>query len=335
MSAEFDPHSELPIELLLSYKTLPELKALARSMGIKFKGIRLKEEWVRALSKLLIESPELVVKYMFCYELQASLDVIEGKMTLKEAQDSGLLYELNRFGLIYEVIDGESVTTILRFCHELTEPLRALIPAELKRREEDGSLIAEQMALGLANLYGFTDMVYIHEYKPELEKCLGRTLDEKGFMDLMFPVLGLTHGGHGVCSLPFMTPFKGYTGFTIEKPDTVDWSLKAKQFDFDTILSYGKMPYPDIVTPETEAIKKVLKKYGHSSISIEYSLCDIWLTRQGKQEHFPHPLNYMRLTDNAAYDEAMPAYVSYINSLPQWRLRGNSPDDLTRHFNLR
>lgn len=55
----------------------------------------------------------MMIKSAFYYELKAFLDIIKGDMSLEYAEDSGLLYELNRFGMIYALKYRNGSETIL------------------------------------------------------------------------------------------------------------------------------------------------------------------------------------------------------------------------------
>lgn len=216
MSIDVTFTGEFTLKELLGFKTIPQLKETARLLGVKFPGSPKKQPLVNTMAKILTEKPELVIKSMFYYELKACLDVIEGNMTLEYAKKSGLLFELNRFGFIYAVdIKAENKSNLL-FSKEMAEVLRPLIPEELKRRETDGSLIVEKLAFGCANLYGFTDMFYLMDYLPKLEKRLGHTLKDEEITTLFYPFLCATSNGRGDYDRSFMSPFAAYNGLTLK-----------------------------------------------------------------------------------------------------------------------
>ncbi|MDE5849771.1 MAG: hypothetical protein K2H38_06495 [Muribaculaceae bacterium] len=123
---------EFSLEELLDFKTIPQLKELAFDLGVKFKGSPKKQGIVKTIAKIMLDDPELVVKNMFHYELKACLDVIEERMTLDYAEKSGLLFELNRFGLIYSTEQKSTGHCDLRFCKELTDEFSRLVPVELE-----------------------------------------------------------------------------------------------------------------------------------------------------------------------------------------------------------
>ena len=321
---------EFTLKELLGFKTIPQLKEMARILGIKFPGSPRKQPLVNTMAKILTEQPEIVVKSMFYYELKACLDVMEGNMPLEYAEKSGLLFELNRFGFIYAVdIAAENKSNLL-FSKEMAEALRPLIPAELKRRETDGSLIAEELALGCANLYGFTDMSYLMDYLPQLEKRVGHTLDDEEITKLFYPYLSATNDGKGVNDRPFMSPFSAYNGFNIEEEGSVEWGEDAKQFDFDTILGYGKMPYPVIASPATEKLKKVLEKYGKSGTTPEETLRDLWIRKQDESQNrsLPNFNDYLAFKNVSDATKYLPAIIDFQNAVPYWRLRGNSSEEI-------
>lgn len=333
MAIEYTFTGEFTLKELLTFKTIPQLKEMARIMGVRFPGSPRKQQLVDAMEKIMTEEPERVVSSMFYYELKACLDVMEGRMTLEYAERSGLLFELNRFGVIYSVVKEFKNITKLLFCNEMAEVLRPLIPAEMKRREEDGSLIAEKLILGCANLYGFTDILYIMKYMRELEKYLGRRIDDRELERMLYPFLNVVGNGKGDFDNPFMSPFAAYNGFDIRKDDSVVWAEKPKQFDFETILGYGEMPYPVISTKANAKLKNVLEKFGKPGTTPEESIRTLWILKQDGA------INGEWLSDINAFvtcqsieelQKNLPAFVDFLNAVPYWRLRGNSSEEITR-----
>lgn len=321
---------EFTLKELLGFKTIPQLKEMARLLGVKFSGSPKKQPLVNTMAKILTEQPEVVVKSMFHYELKACLDAIEGRMTLEYAEKSGLLFELNRFGFLYAVdIKAENKSNLL-FSKEMADVLRPLIPLEMKRRETDGSLIAEKLILGCANLYGFTDMSYIVDYLPQVEKRIGHTLEDEEITKLFYPFLCATNNGKGVGDRPFMSPFSAYNGFNIEDEDSVEWGEDAKQFDFDTIQGYGEMPYPVIASPATPKLKTILEKYGRPGTTPEETLRDLWIRKQDESQNsrLPNFNDYLEFKNVSDATKYLPAIIDFQNAIPYWRLRGNSSEEI-------
>lgn len=321
---------EFSLTELLGFKTIPQLKEMALILGIKFSGSPRKQPLVNTLAKILIEQPEIVIRSMFYYELKACLEVLDGKMTIEYAEKSGLLFELNRFGFIYAVdIKTENKSNLL-FSNEMANVLRPLIPPEMKRREADGSLIAEELALGCANVYGFTDMSYLMEYLPQLEKRIGHTLEDEEITRLFYPFLCATNNGKGIGDRPFMSPFSAYNGFNIEDEDSVEWGEDARQFDFDTIIGYGKMPYPVIASTATEKLKRVLEKYGKPDTTPEKTLRALWIRKQDESQNrgLPNFNDYLEFKNVSDATKYLPAIIDFQNAVPYWRLRGNSSEEI-------
>lgn len=321
---------EFTLKELLGFKTIPQLKEMARLLGVKFPGSPKKQPLVNTMAKILTEQPELVVKSMFYYELKACLDAIEGRMTLEYAEKSGLLFELNRFGFLYAVhIKAENRSNLL-FSKEMAEVLLPLIPDELKRRETDGFLIAEKLALGCANLYGFTDMSYLMDYLPQVEKRVGHALEDVEITQLFYPVLCATNNGKGESDRPLMSPFSAFNGFNIDDEDSVEWEEGAKQFDFDTILGYGEMPYPVIASTATYKLKKILSKYGKPGTTPEETLRDLWIQKQDESQNrgLPNFNDYLEFNNVSAATKYFPVIIDFQNAIPYWRLRGNSSEEI-------
>ena len=322
-------NGEFSLEELLDFKTIPELKELAFDLGVKFKGSPKKQGIVKTIAKIMLDDPKLIVKKMFYYELKACQDVIDGKMTLDYAEKSGLLFELNRFGLIYSTEQKSTGYCDLRFCKELTDEFKKLVPRELERREKSGALIAEKVAIGCANLYGYTDMYYISKLFPELDKRLRCDLSDDTLTDLFYPALTAMRYAIPKKNRPFLSPFSVFNSFEIDAYH-IDIHIEPKIFDFDTIVGYGEMPYPHITGNAVEKMRDAFEKYGKTDESLEDALRDLWIDKQDETKNNPVPdINrFFQIHDISQLEYCVGAVVDYLNSIPYWRLRGNSSEEI-------
>lgn len=320
---------DFSLEELLEFKTIPELKELAFDLGVKFKGSPKKQGIVKTIAKIMLDDPKSIVRNMFYYELKACHDVIDGRMTLDYAEKSGLLFELNRFGLIYSTEQKSTGYCDLRFCKELTDEFTRLVPRELERREKSGALIAEKVAIGCANLYGYTDMYYIGKLIPELDKRLGCDLSYDTLTDLFYPALTAMRYAIPKKNRPFLSPFSVFNGFEIDAYH-IDIHIEPKIFDFDTIVGYGEMPYPHITGSAVEKMRDAFKKYGKTDVSLEDALRDLWIDKQDETKNHPVPdINrFFQIHDISQLQYCVGAVVDFLNSIPYWRLRGNSSEEI-------
>ncbi|MCC8112890.1 MAG: SEC-C domain-containing protein [Bacteroidales bacterium] len=332
MAVNYTFTGEFTLKELMEFKTVPELKDILLTLGLGLRGNPLKADYVEHVVRVMTEEPQKLVERMFYYELKACLDVIEGKMSLEHAEQSGLLFELNRFGLIYSTIQHNINKKFLCFSKEMAQLLRPLIPAELERREKDGSLLAEKLALGCANLYGFTEMHYVEELIPELEQAVGHELSEKDLSRMFRPVLYAMHYGIKRKDRPFMSPFCVYNGFKFDTAH-IDFGIEAKTFDFDTIVGFGEMPYPVIKSPATEKLKKVAEKHGDPEVGTpEYIVRQLWIEKQDESRASAIPAfnDYFLFASFEDLQASMRVIMEFFNTVPYWRLRGNSSEEIGR-----
>lgn len=329
MATNFTFTGEFSLEELLDSKTIHELKELALDLGVKFKGSPKKQVIVKAIAKIMLEDPKSVVKTMFYYELKACLDVIEGRMTLDYAEKSGLLFELNRFGLIYSTEQKSTGHRDLRFCNEFEEEFSKLVPVELERREKSGALLAEKVAIGCANLYGYTDMYYVSKLFPDMDKRLGCTLSDDTLTALFYPVLVAMRHGIPRKDRPFLSPFSVFNGFEIDEYH-IDIHIEPKEFDFDTIVGYGEMPYPNIKVNDIVKMCEAIKKYGKSDVTSEDVIRELWIDKQDetKNLHVPDINRFFQFHNISQLQDCMDAVMGFLNSIPYWRLRGNSSEEI-------
>lgn len=329
MAQHYTLTGDFSLEELLDFKTVAELKDLALDLGVRFKGNPKKQGIVGALAKIILEDPKKVVKNMFYYELKACLDVIEGEMTLDYAEKSGLLFELNRFGLIYSTEQKNTGHCTLRFCKELTDELAQLVAAELERRENNGGLLAEKVAFGCANLYGFTDMYYVTKLVPDMEKKLGYALTDDALTDMFYPILSAMRYAIPKKERPLLSPFSVYNGFAVDNYH-IDMRIEPKVFDFDTIIGYGEMPYPHIKGRAAEKMCDAFKKYGNPDETPDDAIRGLWIDKQDetKNLHVPEVDRYFQFCDISQVQDCMGAVMDFVNSIPFWRLRGNSSEEI-------
>lgn len=326
MIQKYDPDYVALTELLESL-TVAQMKDMSLTLGLRFKSGMKKAQLATLLSAILLEHPQLIIKNAFYYELKAWLDIINGNMSMEEAERSGFLFGLNRFGLVYSFNRKESN---LFFQSDLAEKLKPLIPAELERREKDGSMILEQFAIGCANIYGFTDLYYLFQYMPALEEYLGKRLDE-GFLNIaLSPVLGLTKIRTKKTEVPMMSPFASWVDFSVDR-EHIDFGAKVKEYDIDTMLGFGKMPYPEIPAKCVEVLRRVLSLHGKEGRDRdEHVIRSLWLFKQnqGINNQIPDINPIFSLVSVDVAKECVEAVLDFLNHVPYWRLRGHSSREI-------
>lgn len=320
----YDPNY-LPLQKLLNDFTVAQIKDMALTLGFRFGGKGKKADLIACMAKTLIEEPELIIRNAYGYELKGWLDIIEGRISQREAEEAGFLFELNRFGFVYSFRRKEDN---IFFQPDLAERLKPLIPIELERREKDGSLVLEKLAIGLANIYGYTEDAYIQRYFPKLEKVLGKELDEY-FLDIaLHPILSDTRYGIGTNERPLMSPFAAQIGFDIETD--IDLMVDAKEYDIDTILKLGEMPYPIFSGKAADELREVLTKHEQPDCNAESVMRKLWLDHQDKNAKPIPNLDFLRLDDFSQAQPCIIAVMNFTNSVPFWKLRGNSSEEIGR-----
>lgn len=326
MDSEFG-FNRLSLSAVLNGKTVVELRDAFFALGYKVvSGVR-KAQIVSELAKTMLEQPELVIKAAFCYELRFWLRVLEGKVTYREAERSGMLFDFNRFGLLY-AMKGDRDR--FYFQKDMAERLRPLIPAEIEKREKNASEMVEQVAFGCANIYGFTDIGYILSYIPLIEERLGRELDDDEVQDVFYPLARYLKVGVSKTTIPLMSPFAQWVGFDI---DDVDFKVDAKVYDLDTLLNMGMMPYP--VYPEVCAapLRNALSRFGKKvGDSDEEKLRNLWLFKQDlhKTSQIPDMNRYFTFTSEDDVQIGMNALMTFLNGVPFWKLHGNTSEEMGR-----
>lgn len=335
MTTDIPLTDEFTLIELLNVKTIPELKKMAATLGSPVKGSPRKGYIVIALSHLLLKYPEQLVSALFSYELKAYMDAIEGRMTLEYAEKSGLLFELNRFGLLYAVDVKADNSSHLHFCKEIAEVIHPLIRPELERRENDGSLLAEKLALGCANAYGYADLDIIYPYLDRLSEASGLQIANDDFYKAFYPVFSAMSGiksNKDVFDL--LSPFAEYNGFKADA-DHIDRSIEPADIDFDTVIGFGEMPYPVIRNKVTDKLLRLLEKHGNPEAGTPKEILrQIWIDKQDisiNNNLLSSNLNrYFLFSSIEEVSECLGVMTEFLNTIPYWRFRGNSSQEAMR-----
>lgn len=314
------------VQELLKLKTVPELRSLALVLGFRFKSGVKKDVMLDLIAERMLNRPETLISSAFYFELKAFLDIVDGKMSHKYAEDSGLLFEFNRFGLIYALEYGKNKPSTIHFQMDVADRIASLIPDELKRRERDGSLLFEKMAFGFSNIYGYTEMYYLQEYFKEIGQRVGCTFDDASLTKAFYPILCELDNGAKEEKNLFLSPFAKSANFYPDE-DHIRFEIEAKKYDLDTVLKYGEMPYPQFPGKEADALRKVIQKYGKAGITPDEILRKLW--RQHQEFNLAMPdLDFLAIPSESALQPCLNAIMDFQNNVPCWKLGGNTSSDI-------
>lgn len=319
------------VQELLNRKTVVELRHMASLLGIRFKAGVKKGTMLDIIADRMINRPETLIRAAFYYELKAFIDIINGKMTLEYADESELLYELNRFGLIYALDFHRDNISTLNFQMDLADILKPLIPAELERRERNGALLFEKLALGCANIYGYTEMYYLQDFIPVVEERTGfRFNDPNTLTDAIYPVIAAIDSGNRKEKHILLSPFAKNIGFYPDE-EHIRFEIEPKKHHFDTTLDYGEMPYPKFSGKEADKLREIIGKYGCSGTNPDAVLRRMWLNHQNVERSNPfNDLGFLDLPDMSALQPCLDAVTDFSNNVPCWKLRGNSSMEIAK-----
>lgn len=318
------------IQELLKNKKVAELRTIARLLGLAFKAGVHKDAMLDIIAQRMLQTPEMLIKSVFYYELKAFLDIINGDMSVEYARESGLLFELNRFGLIYALDHRCNGETALHLQMDVADILKPLIPSELARRERDGALLFEKLALGCANIYGYTEMYYLQDYFGVVGERMGRTYDNESLTDAFYPILAAMDSVVKKEKGLFLTPFSSYANFCPDE-EHIRFELTPKKFDFDTIVKYGEMPYPQFPDKETDALRDIIRRYGKEGCNADEIIRKLWLDHQAVRSKSPLPYpDFLDLPDTSALQPCLNVLMDFQNNVPCWMLGGNSSQEIYR-----
>lgn len=324
------PSPRHTIQELLKDRTIPELRTLSLRLGHKIKAGVKKQIMLDSIASLMTIKPEVFIEHAFYYELKAFLDIINGDMTVEYAEQSGLAFELNRFGLIYILDNKKTDTSTLHLQADVAELLAPLIPAELKRREQDGSLLFEKLALGCANIYGYTEMFFLQDYFDTVAERVGVRNEYDWLNRALYPILAELATGRKDEKGILISPFTKFTKY-YPSPESPIADVPAKRYDFDTILLYGEMPYPQFPFKEADRLREVIGKCCEEGTDPDYVLRTLWLNLQDDDNDHPK-LEFFDSLDISDEETFATAVMDFVKNAPKWVLNGNSIWEYAKHL---
>lgn len=334
MNSHIESTADVELEILLDFYKVSELKQIINLLGFKCKSGLKKAQLIETLAAIYFNHPEEIIKTAYCYELQAFKDVIEGKMTVEYAEKSGMATFLNRFGLIYIMRKEITNELSLHFETDMAQLLLPMIQPEIDRRMSDGSFLIEKVALGCANIYGYTDLFYFLSYIPEVEHKIGHVFDDATAEKAFYPFEYQFRKGKYI-DMPLLSPFAALNGFYPDDEHIKDSGLEAKSFDLNNILRFGEMPYPNIAIKQAANLRKMLEKYGNPKAGdADDIIRKLWIDKQNESIN---PMSYMsNIADLFIYhnmdqvNECITAAMEFINNVPYWRFSGNSSAEVSK-----
>ena len=321
--------SHYSIQELLKDRTIPELRTLGLRLGFKMKSGVKKQLMLDSIAAAMTMRPEAIIEHAFYYELKAFLDIINGEMTADYAEKSGLAFELNRYGLIYILDNKKTNTSTLHLQEDVAELLAPLIPAELKRREEDGSLLFEKLALGCANIYSYTEMFYLRDYFQTVAERVGVRIGDNWLTRALYPILAELETGPKHEKGILISPFTKFTKY-YPSPETPIADVAARRYDFDAILRYGEMPYPQFPFKEADRLREVIGKCCKEGTDADYIIRTLWLKLQ--DDYDPSQMESLDSFDVLDRETFTTAVIDFVKNTPKWELNGNSLLECVNHL---
>lgn len=323
------PYESISLERLLNDFTVAQLKDMASSLSLKIKSGLRKAVLVKALSETLLQKPEILINGAFTYELKGWLDIIKGNMTLKEAEDSGLLFALNRFGILYSLRDSDMVY----IQPNLANKIYSFLQGEIERREANKETLFEKMAIGCANIYGFVEMDVLITYIEMMCDKLGIEDEDKlneiinNGLRPVFNIMKITEDGV-TSEKPFITPFDCMMDFNIF--EHINNKEELKIFDIETVLDFGEMPYPKFNGKYALPLKKEITRHGAKGVKEEHILRKLWLDHQNPYLSPIPNMDFLSFSDISEAQSAINAVMEFQNNVPFWKLRGHSSAEAGR-----
>lgn len=306
----------------LSYFRVPELRDIAANLMIQIPSKLRKADIIDVIDNCISSDPSIIVKQAFSYELSAFRDIMEGRMDFESADDEGWIDRLNRFGLIYAIdshYKNEIIFTSVCFQYDIATKIHDLINDELSRRNNSYESKIEKLIIGLANIYGAIPIDYLQN---RLGVLLGLSCDAFYIPRTIIPLVD-KYGGKTFVFSPFIA-IADRKNYLMEIREGLD----ITEYPIETVLEFGNMPYPTFSSKTAAALTKVLKQNRNQNINTEQVMREIWLTHQSNDFNSQDIINILPPVNSTDQISALlEATFNFSNSLPSWRLKGQSPQD--------
>ncbi|MGN0222637.1 MAG: YecA family protein [Muribaculaceae bacterium] len=303
------------LEELLAEAKVKELNTWAEHLDISFPLKFSKVERVKALAQLIRKSPQNVVKYLPCYNLQLFLDAINGKLSTEEFDFYVEYVQFHNYGLVYAI---ESNNYVPVFQPDLVDVYKPVIEAEIERRRANGIYKFEQYVIGYANTFG---IMLSEDFVIQCEKVLfnaevevaARVYDIENALSLLCRI---TDDNFYYCS-PFI----------FEHAEIHNLGQMV-HYDDDFIYGMGTMPWLKFDKPSAKQLVSLMESFGIEQKDIQKVMMVSWL---GALADKPLKIvNYIRTQlalDWDCIEQIERATLDFLHDVPIWRFLGYSVNE--------
>lgn len=307
---------------MLQQHTIAEIKWYLNELSLKIKSGLKKDMMVKAVSKWILEHPDLLMTHLFTYELRIYDKIINHP-------EDGLLIPTNLTRLPFDEVTFTNVASftsidgiVSYIVPDLAEKLKPLLADAIAKREKSGEEEVENHIVGLLNLRGampYDDVFDI--LLPKMEK--GDSYD-----NIIFRINRFTAGNDTDDEVVIESPFIHGTDFNVFDQRRVDPNIKPKEFSKDEISKAAIMPYPQIGGASRDALKGKLMGMGKSEKDADDFLLDRWLEKQNDTMNPLQGLDTMQYDSFEQVQEFLPYLQDFVNKMPFWKFKGWSSEEI-------
>lgn len=307
---------------MLQQHTIVEIKRYLTELSLKIKSGLKKDMMVKAVSKWILEHPNLLMTHLFTYELRMYDTIInhpEDELLIP-ANLTRLPFDNIAFTIkaTFTSIDG----LVSYIAPDLAEKLKPLLADAIAKREQSGEEEVENQIIGLLNLRGAMP------YDDVLDILLPKMEKGDAHNDIIFRINRFTAGNDTDDEVVIESPFIPGTDFNVFDQRRVDPNTKPKDFSKEEVAKAAIMPYPHIGGKERDALKKQLIAMGKSEKDAEDFLLDRWLEKQNDTMNPLQGIDTMQYDSFEQVQEFLPYLTDYANKMPFWKFKGWSSAEI-------
>lgn len=171
-------------------------------------------------------------------------------------------------------------------------------------------------------------MYYLQNYYKTVGERVGCKYDDESLNRAFYPILAAMESGQKEKKGLLMSPFADWGGF-FPDDEHIDHSVSPMEFDFDTILKYGEMPYPAFPGKGAATLRRVIEKYGKPGCNADAILRSIWLKHQDiKTIDQPNVFEFLDVDKISIVEEVTAAVADFNNTVPFWKFSGHSSEEM-------
>lgn len=344
----------MPLSEWLTRYTKEELVEMADLMGLGVpdSDSARKDELIEDVEEHIRYSAEDVLGMTSVFELEflQKLMLPENRYGMVSMNYDALLPLTRVGGIISCPHPLGSDYAIYMVLDEVREYFEPHVAKYIARKKTLGFDRLEQLAMGTLNLFGgmkVRDLIeYVERVADSTDLVLWRNVGTYLLNHMLFSTRRIFHiSPDGQQDCFFATPLIKDDTAVKRLFNEVVWDKPNHnyvEYGRETVMEFGKMPFPHIVAPSMERLKDLMVNKAEKPVTeleANQLLTKLWLAKETNENKewvslTTNVVLHIDVKDADADDhQVSDALAQSLRDVPEWYLDGKTPDDLTNGIN--